>query len=479
MRKVLLIIFAFGLFPAFKYFLNTSPIVTENISLNDNEIYPEKYAASNSQAYSEYYEPYRWTDTLGISKNELTTEIPIILRSMEVGKYSFDNLREYCLSNIRDLSFPIYYERAGLNQDYSRELSFDHNIEPFLEYTKIIFASKEGRAELFNYALSSFDKIEKHFPATWKNYYREVVDNCLSFTSQYNSKRNYYVSLEKKHDIAFAKGVYEEKRFVDDIGQYNAFIYRRIEHDKVPISEINAYLNKLKLSLLKLPKEGSLNNYKNISINNGDLIISDNQINAYNGAQVKITNAKASKPLIFSWFSHIKCLKNNGKNFYVIYYDDKNSLIDDNLKIIHTASSTVNSTSQNTEEIITDKIIMTKKNGVYFIPTEVNGIPMEFIFDTGASSVSISMTEAMLLYKNGKLAKSDILGSQYFSDANGDISEGTKIILRKIKIGNKTLYNVEASVVHNLNAPLLLGQTALKKLGKIIFDSQNNTLSFE
>lgn len=473
MRKVLLVAFAVILFTAFKYILNTSPIVTENISLNDNEIYPEKYAASDGQAYSQYYEPYRWTDTLGISKNELTTEIPIILRSMEVGKYSFDNLREYCLSNIRDLSFPIYYERAGLNQAYSRKLTFEHDNDNFLEYAKIIFSSKEGRAELFNYALSSYEKIEKHFPTTWKNYFKDVVDNGLLFTKDYTTKRSKYLALEKKYQTNYSSS------FANEIGEYNAFIYRRIEHNKVPIPEINAYLNKLKTSLLKPAKEGSLNNYKNISINNGEIIISDNRINAYDGAQVKIWNGKATKPLTFSWFSHIKCLKNNGKNFYVVYYDDKNSLIDDNLKIIHTASSTVNSAATNTEEATSNKIVMTKKNGVYFIPTEVNGIAMEFIFDTGASTVSISMTEAMLLYKNGKLAKSDILGSQYFSDANGDISEGTKIILRKIKIGSKTLYNVEASVVHNLNAPLLLGQTALKKLGKIIFDTQNNTLSFE
>ena len=58
---------------------------------------------------------------------------------------------------------------------------------------------------------------------------------------------------------------------------------------------------------------------------------------------------------------------------------------------------------------------------------------MEFVYDTGASSVSISLAEAMYLSKNGKLAKSDFMGNQYFTDANGDISEGTKIILREIK----------------------------------------------
>ena len=34
-------------------------------------------------------------------------------------------------------------------------------------------------------------------------------------------------------------------------------------------------------------------------------------------------------------------------------------------------------------------------NGTYLIPCKVNGVPMKFIFDTGASVVNISMTEAL------------------------------------------------------------------------------------
>jgi len=125
------------------------------------------------------------------------------------------------------------------------------------------------------------------------------------------------------------------------------------------------------------------------------------------------------------------------------------------------------------------KINLIKKDGVYMIPTLVNGIPMEFIFDTGASSVSISLTEAYFMLKGGKLTKKDVLGSEYFSDASGDISEGTKIILQEVKIGDRTLTNVEANVVHNLKAPLLLGLTALEKLGKVVFDMKSKTLHFE
>jgi aspartyl protease family protein len=124
-------------------------------------------------------------------------------------------------------------------------------------------------------------------------------------------------------------------------------------------------------------------------------------------------------------------------------------------------------------------IKMEKVNGVFQIPVEVNGVKMYFIFDTGASTISISETEAIFLYKQGSLSQKDILGNVNFTDANGDISEGTIIVLRSVTIGSRVLENIEASVVHNLNAPLLFGQSALGKFGKISIDNNKNEITFE
>jgi aspartyl protease family protein len=122
---------------------------------------------------------------------------------------------------------------------------------------------------------------------------------------------------------------------------------------------------------------------------------------------------------------------------------------------------------------------MEKIAGVYQIKTEINDIPMYFIFDTGAGMISISEVEATFLYKQGKLTDDDILGTANFSDANGDISEGTVVMLRTVKIGNKVLRDVKASVVHNLGAPLLMGQSALESFGKISIDYHRSEIAFE
>lgn len=124
-------------------------------------------------------------------------------------------------------------------------------------------------------------------------------------------------------------------------------------------------------------------------------------------------------------------------------------------------------------------IKMEKIGGVFQIPVDVNGVKMFFIFDTGASIISISVTEANFLFKQRLLTEEDIKGNEKFVDANGDISEGTIILLKTVKIGDRVLNNVEASVVHNLTAPLLFGQSALSQFGKISIDNSRGEITFE
>lgn len=120
---------------------------------------------------------------------------------------------------------------------------------------------------------------------------------------------------------------------------------------------------------------------------------------------------------------------------------------------------------------------MKRQGGVSIIPCKLNGLDLELIFDTGASDVSISMTEATLMLETGKLTKNDINGTSNYLNANGDISEGIVINIKEIEIAGLKLFNVKASVVKNLDAPLLLGQTAISKLGKIQLDLNNNILT--
>lgn len=127
-------------------------------------------------------------------------------------------------------------------------------------------------------------------------------------------------------------------------------------------------------------------------------------------------------------------------------------------------------------EKITTEVPFTKENGICNVKCKINDLPLYFVFDTGASTVSLSMVETTFMMKNGYLDKKDVVGSQYFLDANGNVSEGTTINIRKVDFGGLELENVRASVVRNQKAPLLLGQSILSRLGKIEIDNSNHIL---
>lgn len=116
--------------------------------------------------------------------------------------------------------------------------------------------------------------------------------------------------------------------------------------------------------------------------------------------------------------------------------------------------------------IAQERIPMTlEESGIYTIPCEVNGLKLKFVFDTGAADVHLSLVEAAFMLKNGYIDEDDFLGTGTYSMADGSISENAMVNLKTIKIGNTTIHNVQACVSSKIDASLLLGQSAIKKLG--------------
>lgn len=127
-------------------------------------------------------------------------------------------------------------------------------------------------------------------------------------------------------------------------------------------------------------------------------------------------------------------------------------------------------------EMKVEEIPFTKDGGVCKVKCSINGLPLHFIFDTGAADVSISTIEASFMAKNDYLSPSDIIGKQNYMTADGNIIEGTVVNLKDVKLGSLHLNNIKASVVRNQSAPLLLGQSVLSKLGKIEIDNAKKVL---
>ncbi|MBO4721626.1 MAG: retroviral-like aspartic protease family protein [Muribaculaceae bacterium] len=119
------------------------------------------------------------------------------------------------------------------------------------------------------------------------------------------------------------------------------------------------------------------------------------------------------------------------------------------------------------------RIHMEKEGGVYKVPCKVNGLKMKFIFDTGAATVCMSSSYAEMMLENGYLEKTDIKGVSQSTIADGSVIDNVVINLREIEIAGLTIENVTAIVVPTQNAPLLLGQSVIQKLGRVSIDGED------
>lgn len=180
-----------------------------------------------------------------------------------------------------------------------------------------------------------------------------------------------------------------------------------------------------------------------------------------------------------------KCLEMGYNRFHHIRLDhdmdfirnteEFNKLLDKYESRTKSSGNSIHVSNTNAEEV-TSEVPFTKENGICNVKCKINDLPLYFVFDTGASTVSLSMVEATFMMKNGYLDKKDVVGSHYFQDANGNVSEGTIINIRQVDFGELKLENVRASVVRNQKAPLLLGQSVLSRLGKIEIDNSNHLI---
>ena len=98
-------------------------------------------------------------------------------------------------------------------------------------------------------------------------------------------------------------------------------------------------------------------------------------------------------------------------------------------------------------------------NGHYWVEAMVEGVPLSFIVDTGASDVILSPGDAGRL----GIRPETLRFERRYRTANGEI-RGAPVRLRELRIEQQSLYDLEAVVV---DAPLdvsLLGMDFLRRL---------------
>ena len=112
-------------------------------------------------------------------------------------------------------------------------------------------------------------------------------------------------------------------------------------------------------------------------------------------------------------------------------------------------------------------IVMNKKNQVFYVPCKINGQKADFIFDTGAGMISLSADFTDKLLKQGLISQSDVIGQTNSMVADGRTQAVTIVKIKDVEIGGLHLNDVNAVIRKQQNAPLLLGLSAIEKLGKV------------
>jgi aspartyl protease family protein len=100
----------------------------------------------------------------------------------------------------------------------------------------------------------------------------------------------------------------------------------------------------------------------------------------------------------------------------------------------------------------------TDGRGHVILDAVVNGAPMRFLVDTGASYVTLTPADA----RAAGLSLRQLSFNQRASTANGEVRIAT-VMLREVRLGQMTVEDVPAAVIENLDLSLL-GMSFLSRL---------------
>jgi predicted aspartyl protease len=124
----------------------------------------------------------------------------------------------------------------------------------------------------------------------------------------------------------------------------------------------------------------------------------------------------------------------------------------------------------------TEAIALTNAGGVYVVAVRINNaITLDFIVDSGASDVLIPADVAMTLVRAGTILSTDFIGDREYRLGDGSTSKSERFLLRELKIGDRAVQNIVASIGDIRGEPLL-GQSFLSRFASWSVDNNRHAL---
>ena len=100
-------------------------------------------------------------------------------------------------------------------------------------------------------------------------------------------------------------------------------------------------------------------------------------------------------------------------------------------------------------------------NGHFYVDAEVDGQVVNFVVDTGATGVALTVEDARRIGINFSESDFDVVGT----GASGAV-RGTTIMLESVSVDGKEVRGVQAAVLEGLEVSLL-GQSYLTRIGSV------------
>lgn len=114
-------------------------------------------------------------------------------------------------------------------------------------------------------------------------------------------------------------------------------------------------------------------------------------------------------------------------------------------------------------------------SGLYYFPADINGDSLEFLFDTGASTVCLPQAVADSMLERRILDPEDLDGPVNNSMADGSVLKGIRFNIRSLVLGGVELVDVDG-IITNVKKPII-GQSVLKKVKSYSFDTDRHKLT--
>ena len=122
------------------------------------------------------------------------------------------------------------------------------------------------------------------------------------------------------------------------------------------------------------------------------------------------------------------------------------------------------------------EVPLKEDSGLFVVSVEINGaITLDFAVDSGAGNVTIPADVYYTLVRTGTIKDADITGKRTVVLADGSESNLPTFTIRSLRVGDKIIENVKASVLP-LEGQLLLGQSFLTRFKSWSLDNTRRVL---